>query len=136
MTWTEFKPLGSKVLVRLHKRRDQIGSIAIPEAFARQPESGEVIAVGPRAPSELQPGVTVVCGKFNGVSIPAPAHDLDGEFYVMESDHCRRGAKLPRIVHGQTHAPFLPDVYGMVEAEPGEDVTAAVSSDAPKRSGL
>lgn len=108
------------MLVKLHGRRDKIGSVVIPDCFARQPESGDVIARGPRAPVELQPGTVVVFGKYNGFRIESPSHDADAEYYVMEADHTQP-------------APHCPDVYGVIDASNGEDVTLAVSSDRPKR---
>lgn len=121
MSWTVLRPIGTKVLVRLDERRERIGAVVIPECFARQPESGVVIAAGPRAPHELKPGAQIVCGKYNGTPVEPREGDPDGEYYMMEADHTR-----PR--------PHVPDVYGLIEdVAAADDVTLAVSSDAPKR---
>lgn len=120
MSWRSFTPIGTKVLVRLDGRRDKIGSIHVPACFARQPESGVVVARGPRAPSELQPGTRVLLGKYNGVLVESPLHDVDSEYYICESDHSRP-------------VPHTPDIYATIEAAADDDVTELVSSDVPKR---
>jgi len=120
MSWKTFKPIGAKVLVRLHGRRDRIGSIVIPDDFQRQPESAEVIAVGPDAPRELEPGMTVLIGKYNGKPIPPRAGDEHSEYYVMDCDYA-----LP--------APHCPDIYAQIDANAGDDVTLMVSSDVPTK---
>lgn len=108
------------MVAKLHRKRVAIGAIVIPDAFQRAQESCTIVAVGPRAPSELRAGQTALIGKFNGVEIPAPEHDPDGEYVVLEADHVQR-------------APFCPDLYAIVEHEADEDITLVVSSDRPKR---
>ncbi len=133
MSWTQLRMLGSKVLVRLDARRETLGSIVIPDEHRRQPESGEVIAHGPNVPHEIVVGAHVMFGKWNGSPVESPSHDPTGEYFVMSADHVKRGAKLPVPVMGYTHAPLLPDSYAVVEREPGEDVSEAVSSDVVRR---
>ena len=122
MTWKTFRPLGSRILVRMHDQRAMYGRFFMPDDHRKQPESGEVIAVGPDAPKELQPGQIVIAGKYNGVVVPSPDHDARAEYRVMQADHSRP-------------VPHCPDVYLIVEFEPGEDKAAAllrIGTDVPK----
>lgn len=133
MTWTTCRPIGGRVLIKLDARRSQLGSIFVPDDHQRQPESATIVAVGRLAPPELKPGTRIVIGKYNGAQIPSPDHDPTGEYYILDCDYSKRGQKLAVPTQGYTHAPYLPDVYGVVEAEAGEDVSERVSSDAVKR---
>lgn len=125
--------LGSKVLVRLDKRRSKLGSIHVPDEHQRQPETGTVIAAGPNVPLELVPGACVRFGKWNGTPVSAPEHDPSGEYFVMTADYVKRGPKLPQNVDGYRYAPYLPDIFAVVERDEGEDVSEMLSSDMPKR---
>ena len=120
MSWTSIQAVGTRVIAKLHRKRDKIGRIIIPDDFQRAQESCEIVSVGPRAPCELKPGQVLLIGKFNGVPIPAPEHDPEGEYVALDCDY-----RAPR--------PFTPDAYGLIEASESDDVTLAVSSDAPKR---
>lgn len=117
VTWTVFRPLGTRALIKLDAKRDRVGSLFIPETFAKQPESAVVIAVGKRCPPELQPGVRCVVGKFNGHELPPPVHDPLGEYRVVECDHAQP-------------VPHVPDLYLIVDdVAPDDDVRERVSRD-------
>ncbi len=120
MTWTTIRPIGTKVLVRLHKKRTHYGLIEMPDDYRKQQESGEIIAVGPRAPKELKAGQIVYCGKFNGREIESPDHDPEGEYRVMNADH-------------SPPAPHVPDIYCILEPEgPIETELLRVGTDVSK----
>ena len=104
MSWTTIRPIGTKVLVRLHKKRTHYGLIEMPDDYRKQQESAEIIAVGPRAPKELRVGQIVATGKWNGRSIEPPDHDPEGEYRMLDSDH------MPPMPH-------VPDLYGILEPE-------------------
>ncbi len=113
MTWTKFTPIGSKILVRLHGKRTHHGLIEVPDDYRKQQESGEVIAVGPRAPRELEIGQLIFTGKYNGKSIEPPEHDPHGEYRVLEADHSKP-------------MPHCPDVYAILENDRDESVETAL----------
>ncbi len=111
MTWTSIRPIGTRILVRLHEKRVMYGHLEMPDDYRKQPETGEIFAVGPRAPRELAVGDIVYCGKYNGVGIPAPDHDPAGVYRMLEARHDKP-------------MPHVPDVYGILEPEPGKPLGA------------
>ena len=92
-------PIGDRILVKLHDRIGQHGSIVIPDEWKRQPQSATVVAVGSgplspdgsrRIPIDVAPGDVVALGKWNGVAIPDPDDDQcsianDPRYYMLES---------------------------------------------------
>lgn len=114
--WERIRPIGTRALVKLDGKRDKVGSLYIPDACQKQPQSATVVAVGSRCPPELQPGVRVYVGKYNGVEVPAPVHDPEGSYWMVECDHSQP-------------VPHCPDVYGVLDVEAGEDVRERTSSD-------
>lgn len=131
MGWSVFRPIGPRVLVKLDPPVRSFGSIVIPDnltdaagapsryrggAAAQADRWGTVVAVGNghwecgESAPVLQPiGIAVgerVCfGMYNGVQIPAPDDDPDGEYWVMDT----RG----KPDQGYRFA----DVYGVLEEE-------------------
>ena len=87
----KFRPLGDRVVVRRIKEDQKTaGGIIIPDTVAEKPQEGEVISVGPGAPTttaswshEVKAGDMVLFGKWSGTEVK-----LDGEelLIMKESD--------------------------------------------------
>lgn len=100
------RPTGTRVLVRLDPRATTYvpgGIVQTHDLSYVQPTTGTVVARGVRAPDELQPGVRVTFGKFNGLQVdPKHAPDTDHEYWIMDARHDKP-------------VPHVPDVYGVIE---------------------
>jgi co-chaperonin GroES (HSP10) len=99
MSWTTktLRPRNHLVLVRLDEQVTHYGSglIETPEYWREQQVLGTVIAVGPgmveagglRRKSEIEPGMRIVCGKFNGLELEPPDDEPDarGRYWLLET---------------------------------------------------
>ena len=81
------KPLADRVLIRVEKEVTKTaGGIIIPETAKEKPQRGTVIAVGPGKkdePTTVQPGDTILYGKYAGTEISVDGKDL---LIMRESD--------------------------------------------------
>lgn len=83
----KFKPLRENVLLRrLEAAEEKIGSIIVPDTAKEKPMTAEVVEVGAgkvlkdggRQAPEVQPGQTVLIGRYSGSEVK-----LDGEDYII-----------------------------------------------------
>lgn len=74
-----FKPLGEYILIKQDEKSDKIGSIIVNTVSNRPPQSGAVLAVGPRC-EEIHVGdiVQFELGEFQKVKLD------DGEFILVK----------------------------------------------------
>ena len=81
------KPLRENVVLRrLEAEEERIGSIIIPDTAKEKPMTAKVVAVGSgkvlkdgtRQAPEVEPGHTVLIGKYSGSEVK-----LDGEDYLI-----------------------------------------------------
>ncbi len=81
------KPLRENVVLRrLEAEEERIGSIIIPDTAKEKPMTAKVVAVGSgkvlkdgaRQAPEVEPGQTVLIGKYSGSEVK-----LDGEDYLI-----------------------------------------------------
>ena len=81
------KPLRDKVVVKPRPVEEiSKGGIIIPETAKEKPQRGTVIAVGPGKkdePTTVQPGDTILYGKYAGTEISVDGKDL---LIMRESD--------------------------------------------------
>lgn len=76
-----FRPLDDQVLVRRPDAPEKMGKLHVPERAKERPLTGEILAVGPghqqpdgsRSPMQVEPGQTVLFGKYSGTDV-----ELDG----------------------------------------------------------
>jgi len=105
------KAPGARVLVRLDDRAEWYGDPALGIAMHgrsyRQPITGTVLSVGPRAALGLAVGDRVVFGKYNGVRLPRLKTADGGEVWSMDADYVTR-----KRADGHPH---IADVYGGLE---------------------
>ena len=87
-----FRPLHDRVLIRrLDSDEKTAGGIIIPDTAKEKPMEGAVIAVGPGARDDsgkvtaldVQPGDTVLFGKWSGTEVKIDGEDL---LIMKESD--------------------------------------------------
>lgn len=80
------RPLSDNVVVRRVPLREKVGLLYIPESAQEPPMQGVVVAAGPgvrgcdgrRIPMDLQPGDSVIFGRFAGADV-----EMDGEPLVV-----------------------------------------------------
>ena len=73
----KLKPLGDRVLVRLVKEEEKVGSIIIPDTAKEKPSQGIVEAIGggvidakgQRRPMHVKPGDRVLFGRYAGTEV-------------------------------------------------------------------
>ncbi len=94
------RPLHDRVLVKRVEQEEQVrGGIIIPDTAKEKPQEAEVVAVGPgkltddgkRTPLEVQPGDSILMGKYSGSEIK-----IDDTDYVI----CREDEILAVIGNG------------------------------------
>lgn len=75
------RPLNDRILIRIDKADEKIGSIIIPDSAKTRPQFATVIAVGPgamtnagRREPEVKKGDRVLIGKYSGSDV-----EIDGE---------------------------------------------------------
>ena len=100
MAWNALRPYGNRILVKLDGKVTSVRGIILPDMCQDQPESATVIAVGRPLvnssrrvlqPMQLKVGERVAIGKWNGVKLDPPAHDPDGEYYILNLDGLTQG---------------------------------------------
>lgn len=83
----KLRPLDDRIVVkRLEAEEKTSGGIILPDAAKEKPQKGEVIAVGPgklldsgtRATPDVQPGDSVLFGKYSGTEVK-----VDGQEYLI-----------------------------------------------------
>ena len=88
----KFRPLHDRVVVRrIDAEEKTAGGIIIPDTAKEKPQQGEVVAVGPGAldehgklrPLDVQPGDTVLFGKWSGTEVKIDGEEL---LIMKESD--------------------------------------------------
>lgn len=85
-TATSLKPLGDRVLVKVHKTEEKsAGGILLPTTAQTKPQGGEVVAVGEgrtvgdkKLPVAVATGAKIVYSKFAGSAV-----EVDGEQHVL-----------------------------------------------------
>jgi chaperonin GroES len=81
------KPLHDRIIVEAAAKEEKTaGGIILPDAAQEKPQRGKVLAVGPGkrldsgqlAPVDVNPGDTVLYGKYGGTEVT-----VDGKDYVI-----------------------------------------------------
>lgn len=81
------RPLNDRVIVRrLDQPEATVGSIVIPDSAKEKPQQARVVAVGDgprleggdRSAMQVQPGDTVLFGKYSGSEV-----EIEGETYLI-----------------------------------------------------
>jgi chaperonin GroES len=88
----KMNPLDDKVVIRVAEREKQVGRIIIPTNAQERPKQGTVVAVGPGRitdrgvliPPRLEPGQTVLYGKYSGTEMAI----LGEDYLVMRESDC------------------------------------------------
>lgn len=71
------RPLGSRVLVRQDQPSDKIGNLYVPDVAGKNyPNTGTVIAMGPKADPELRAGMRVMFVRQPGSALVPDDRDL------------------------------------------------------------
>lgn len=88
----KFRPLHDRVVVqRIDAETKTLGGIIIPDTAQEKPQQGKVVAAGPGArdeqgrivPLDVEPGDTVLFGKWSGTEVKIDGQDL---LIMKESD--------------------------------------------------
>ena len=76
---SNFRPLGTRVLVRRVEAEEKVGSIFIPDAAKEKPQEGEVLAIGDgdeKGPLTVAVGDRILFGKWSGADVKIDGEDL------------------------------------------------------------
>ena len=82
----KLRPLGDRVLVRLVKEEENVGSIVIPDTAKEKPTQGIIEAAGDgaldakgrRRPMQVKPGERILFGRYAGTDV-----QLEHEEYMV-----------------------------------------------------
>jgi len=82
----KLRPLGDRVLVRLVKEEEKVGSIVIPDTAKEKPTQGIIEAAGngaldpkgKRRPMHVKPGDRILFGRYAGTEVR-----LESEEYMV-----------------------------------------------------
>lgn len=105
------RAVGSKAIVVLDAKAewyDESKLIAMHDMSYRQPTTGTVVAVGPRAAVGLAVGDRVYFGKYNGLRLHHLAGPDGRMVYSMDANYTAKKAD---------GSPHVPDIYWAFERE-------------------